>query len=174
MAVMRRAMATRFALPPASLDKQQKLIVLFLQGSVSRWMALIALAFMWTGAQAPLYLFGEPSNLHFSLAFGGDLVSQCFDVTDTEYLSAGAPVYIYRDLGGVNYWVWFITANLLATAAISPFVGALSDLMGRRSVAIVGSTTILIGQAICGAANGMGMFIGEFILPHRPTAPLLK
>ncbi|KAK4125039.1 MFS general substrate transporter [Parathielavia appendiculata] len=84
---------------------------------------------MWTGAQAPLYLF------------------------------AGAPVYIYRDLGGVNYWVWFITTNLLATAAISPFVGALSDLMGRRYVAIVGSVTILLGQVICGAANGMPMFI---------------
>jgi hypothetical protein len=73
MAVMRRAKATRFALPPASLDKQQKLIVLFLQGSVSRWMALIALAFMWTGAQAPLYLFGEPSNLHFPLPLGAIL-----------------------------------------------------------------------------------------------------
>ncbi|KAK4102691.1 MFS general substrate transporter [Parathielavia hyrcaniae] len=97
--------------------------------SMDRWMALIALAFMWTGAQAPLYLF------------------------------AGAPVYIYRDLGGLHYWVRFVTANLLATAAISPFVGALSDLMGRRYVAIIGSATILLGQVICGAANGMPMFI---------------
>jgi MFS family permease len=122
-------------------------------------MALIALAFMWTGAQAPLYLFGTSAFLFF-------LCSPVYCTapgTDSQCLStlAGAPVYIYRDLGGVNYWVWFITANLLATAAISPFVGALSDLMGRRSVAIVGSTAILIGQVICGAANAMGMFIGE-------------
>jgi MFS family permease len=75
--------------------------------------------------------------------------------------TAGAPVYIYRDLGGLNYWVWFITANLLATAAISPFVGALSDLVGRRYVAIIGSVIIILGQIICGASTNMDMFIGK-------------
>ncbi|AEO54910.1 hypothetical protein MYCTH_98330 [Thermothelomyces thermophilus ATCC 42464] len=84
---------------------------------------------MWTSAQAPLYLF------------------------------ASAPVYIYRDLGGLSYWVWFITANLLATAAVAPFVGALSDLMGRRYVAITGNVTIILGQVICGAAFNMATFI---------------
>ncbi len=79
----------------------------------------------------------------------------------TDADTAGAPVYIYRDLGGVSYWVWFVTANLLATAAISPFVGALSDLMGRRYVAIIGNSTIILGQVICGSARGMDMFIGE-------------
>ncbi|KAK4242005.1 major facilitator superfamily domain-containing protein [Achaetomium macrosporum] len=97
-------------------------------------MALTALAFMWTSAQAPLYLL------------------------------ASAPVYIYRDLGGVGYWVWFVTANLLATAAISPFVGALSDLMGRRYVAIIGSATIIVGQIICGAAQGMDVFIAGMVI----------
>ncbi len=57
--------------------------------------------------------------------------------------------------------MWFITANLLATAAISPFVGALSDLMGRRYVAIIGNVTIIVGQIICGTAHDMDMFIGE-------------
>ncbi|EAQ89907.1 hypothetical protein CHGG_06526 [Chaetomium globosum CBS 148.51] len=78
--------------------------------------------------------------------------------------TAGAPVYIYRDLGGLNYWVWFITANLLATAAISPFVGALSDLAGRRYVAIIGSAIIILGQIICGTSTNMGMFIAGMAL----------
>ncbi|KAL1843908.1 hypothetical protein VTJ49DRAFT_6851 [Mycothermus thermophilus] len=99
-------------------------------GNLKFWLALTALAFTWTSAQAPLYLF------------------------------AGAPVYIYRGLGGVDYWVWFVSANLLATAAISPFVGALSDLMGRRHVAILGNLAIILGQVICGAAKDMDMFIG--------------
>ncbi|KAH6855200.1 major facilitator superfamily domain-containing protein [Chaetomium sp. MPI-CAGE-AT-0009] len=102
--------------------------------NANRWLALTALAFMWTSAQAPLYLF------------------------------AGAPVYIYRDLGGLNYWVWFITANLLATAAIAPFVGALSDLVGRRYVAIIGSATIIFGQIICGTSINMEMFIAGMTL----------
>jgi MFS family permease len=117
-------------------------------------MALTALAFMWTSAQAPLYLFGRASLLV--------PCSRCrFLCQPLTARTAGAPVYIYRDLGGVGYWVWFITANLLATAAISPFVGALSDLMGRRYVAIIGSVTIMLGQIICGTAYGMDMFIGE-------------
>ncbi|KAL2263633.1 hypothetical protein VTK26DRAFT_5896 [Humicola hyalothermophila] len=99
------------------------------QGGIRKWLALVALAWMWTSAQAPLYLF------------------------------AGAPVYIYRDLGGVDHWIWFVTANLLATASICPFVGALSDLMGRRYVAIVGSAAIIIGQVVCGTALGMNVFI---------------
>lgn len=77
-------------------------------------------------------------------------------------MTAGAPVYIYRDLGGVDHWIWFVTANLLATASICPFVGALSDLMGRRYVAITGSSTIILGQIICGTAHGMNVFIREY------------
>ncbi|KAK4043794.1 fungal trichothecene efflux pump [Parachaetomium inaequale] len=91
----------------------------------------------------------------------GDLIMHESGIAeeDQHHTVSGAPVYIYRDLGGVSYWVWFITANLLATAAISPFVGALSDLMGRRYVAIIGSVTIIAGQIICGAARDMDMFI---------------
>ncbi|KAK4170724.1 major facilitator superfamily domain-containing protein [Triangularia setosa] len=94
-----------------------------------RWLALAALACMWTNAQAPLFMF------------------------------AGAPLYIYRELGGIDHWVWFVSANLLATAAISPFVGALSDLIGRRYVALTGNALIVIGQIICGAATSMDAFI---------------
>ncbi|KAK0656487.1 fungal trichothecene efflux pump [Cercophora newfieldiana] len=95
-----------------------------------RVLALTALACMWTSAQAPLFLF------------------------------AGAPAYIYKDIGGVDHWVWFVAAHLLATAAISPFVGALSDLIGRRYVALVGSLFIMVGQVICGFAHNMEAFIG--------------
>jgi hypothetical protein len=38
-------------------------------------MALIAMAFLWTGSQIPLYLFG------------------------------GVPPYIYQDLGGFDRWI---------------------------------------------------------------------
>lgn len=71
------------------------------------------------------------------------------------------PAYIYGDLGGADYWVWFITSHLLAVAAISPFVGALSDLVGRRYVALAGNALVLLGQVVCGTARGMDMFIGE-------------
>jgi len=79
----------------------------------------------------------------------------------TSTVVAAVPAYIVADIGGANHWVWFITANLLASAAVSPFVGSLSDLAGRRSVALFGSLWVLIGQVVCGAAQDMGTFIGK-------------
>ncbi|KAK0729714.1 major facilitator superfamily domain-containing protein [Lasiosphaeris hirsuta] len=80
------------------------------------------------------------------------------------YLFSSAPVYIYRELGGIDHWIWFITAHLLVTAVVSPFVGALSDVFGRRWVALLGSIFIIIGQVICGTAHGMDIFIGGMAL----------
>ncbi|KAK3331028.1 putative efflux pump protein [Apodospora peruviana] len=99
-----------------------------------RLLAFTALAFMWSAAQAPLFLF------------------------------AGAPVYIYKELGGVDHWVWLASANLLATAAISPFVGTLSDIFGRRYVAISGSVFLVIGAIVSGTAHKMDVFIGGMAL----------
>lgn len=65
--------------------------------SFSRMMALIAMAFLWTGSQIPVYIFG------------------------------GIPPYIYSDIGGVDRWIWFVLANLLALGGVCPFVGSLSE-----------------------------------------------
>ncbi|KAK0109661.1 hypothetical protein ONS95_002342 [Cadophora gregata] len=99
-----------------------------------RMMSLIAMAFLWTGSQIPVYLFG------------------------------GVPPYIYGDLGGVDRWVWFVLANLLALAAICPFVGALSDLIGRRWVAISGGMFIVVGMIVCATAHSMNIFIAGMAL----------
>ncbi|KAF8864527.1 MFS general substrate transporter [Acephala macrosclerotiorum] len=97
--------------------------------TIHRLMSLIAMAFLWTGSQIPVYLFG------------------------------GIPPYIYRDIGGTDRWVWFVLANLLALAAVCPFVGALSDLMGRRYVALTGAGLIVIGMIVCSTAHNMNIFI---------------
>lgn len=73
----------------------------------------------------------------------------------------GIPPYIYRDIGGTDRWVWFVLANLLALAAVCPFVGALSDLMGRRYVALTGAGLIVIGMIVCSTAHNMNIFIGK-------------
>jgi MFS family permease len=94
-----------------------------------RILALIAMAFLWTGSQIPLYLWG------------------------------GIPPLIYRDIGGTDRWVWFVLAGLLALAAVTPFVGSLSDLFGRRYVALLGSTFIILGLIIGSTAHKMNIFI---------------
>ncbi|KAB9006572.1 hypothetical protein FH972_026926 [Carpinus fangiana] len=97
--------------------------------TLRRFMPLVAMAFLWTGSQIPLYLFGA------------------------------VPPYIYADLGGVDRWIWFVLANLLALASICPFVGSLSDLFGRRYVAIAGASFLVIGMIVCSTAHTMNIFI---------------
>lgn len=98
-----------------------------------RVLALIAMAFLWTGSQIPVYLFG------------------------------GIPPYIYSDIGGVDRWIWFILAYLLSLAAICPFVGSLSDLIGRRYVALGGALLLIIAMCVASTAKTMGVFISKLI-----------
>ncbi|MCJ1314797.1 hypothetical protein MMC15_000109 [Xylographa vitiligo] len=99
--------------------------------SVHRFMSLVAMAFLWTGSQIPIYIFG------------------------------GIPPYIYRDIGGADRWIWFVLANLLALAAVCPFVGSLSDLIGRRYVALIGASFIVLGMIVSSTAHTMNIFIGR-------------
>lgn len=94
-----------------------------------RIMALVSMAFLWTGSQIPVYLFG------------------------------GVPPYIYRDIGGVDRWIWFALAYLLALAAVCPFVGSISDLVGRRYVALFGSLLLIIAMCVASTAKTMNIFI---------------
>jgi MFS family permease len=52
------------------------------------------------------------------------------------------------------------TASTVATAAIAPFGGAISDLIGRRYVALLGSSLITLGMIIVGTAQRMDVAIG--------------
>ncbi|KAJ9644818.1 hypothetical protein H2204_001280 [Knufia peltigerae] len=102
--------------------------------SKRRLMSLIAMAFLWTGSQIPLYLFG------------------------------GVPPYIYGDLGGTDRWTWFVLGNLLALAAVCPFVGSLSDLIGRRYVALLGASFLVLGMIVASTAHTMNTFIGGMVI----------
>lgn len=104
-------------------------------------MALLALSFLWTASQIPIYLFG------------------------------GIPPEIYGAIGGVDRWIWMILGNLLALASIVPFVGAMSDLFGRRYVAIFGMILIIIGMIVCSTANDMNIFIGKPAIVDLQNAP---
>lgn len=54
-----------------------------------------------------------------------------------------------------------VLANLLALAAVCPFVGSLSDLMGRRYVAILGASLVILGIIVASTAHSMNVFIGK-------------
>ena len=60
-----------------------------------------------------------------------------------------------------------VLANLLALAAICPFVGSLSDLMGRRYVALTGAAFLIIGIIISSTAKTMNNFICKLQNPSN-------
>lgn len=93
-------------------------------------LAFAALSFLWTGSQIPLYLFGA------------------------------IPPYIYSDIGGADRWTWITLSNILALGAVCPFVGSLSDLFGRRYIAISGALFIILGMIIVSTAQEMNIVIG--------------
>lgn len=77
------------------------------------------------------------------------------------YILGGIPPYIYSDIGGVDRWIWFVLAYLLALAAVCPFVGSISDLIGRRYVALGGSGLLVIAMIVAGTAHSMNIFISK-------------
>ena len=58
-------------------------------------------------------------------------------------------------------------------AAVCPFVGSLSDLLGRRYVAILGAGLIIIGMIVSSTAHNMNVFIGKYVEADRTTWKLI-
>ncbi|CAG9990077.1 unnamed protein product [Clonostachys byssicola] len=100
------------------------------------FLSLAALSFLWVGSQIPLYLYGSV-------------------LPD-----------IYTDVGGSTdgRWVWMIIGYLIPNAALCPFVGALSDLFGRKYVAGVGQIFLVVAPVVVSTAHTINVAIGGMVL----------
>lgn len=94
------------------------------------FISFIAMTFLWVGSQIPLYLFGSVLPL------------------------------IYTDIGGYNIYVWAVIGYLIPNAALCPFVGALSDMFGRKAVGATGQVLLIIGPIVTTTAHDMLTVIG--------------
>ena len=69
------------------------------------------------------------------------------------------PDAIVAEIGGGDSDTWCALVNSLACAAVAPFAGALSDIVGRRYVALSGPLFTIIGAVILGTAHHMEIAI---------------
>lgn len=111
--------------------------------------ALLAMSFLWVGSQIPLYLFGGILPDIY-----GEIVSPLVHLTTQEHR-------LISFQGGYDRWVWMIIAYLIPNAALCPFVGALSDLFGRKWVAMAGQIFLVVGPIVTATANEMNIAIGK-------------
>jgi EmrB/QacA subfamily drug resistance transporter len=66
---------------------------------------------------------------------------------------------IGRQFGDVSSLSWVITAYLLASTAVAPVFGTLSDIYGRRATIIASMSLFIAGSVLCAAAPNMPVLI---------------
>ena len=66
---------------------------------------------------------------------------------------------IVTQLAGNDYYVWAVTIYLLTSTISVPFWGKLSDIYGRKPIFMIGIVIFLIGSALSGLSQNMGMLI---------------
>jgi multidrug resistance protein len=62
---------------------------------------------------------------------------------------------IVADLQGMELLAWVSTSYLLASTAMVPIYGKLSDIFGRKHILLFGITVFLLGSVLCGLAATM-------------------
>jgi EmrB/QacA subfamily drug resistance transporter len=66
---------------------------------------------------------------------------------------------IGRQFGDVSSLSWVITAYLLASTAVAPVFGTLSDIYGRRATIIAALSLFVAGSILCAIAHSMTVLI---------------
>ncbi|HUJ75544.1 MAG TPA: MFS transporter, partial [bacterium] len=62
---------------------------------------------------------------------------------------------ILQELNGLSLYTWVVTAYLLASTAMIPIWGKISDLYGRKVVVLSAVVLFLLGSALSGQARSM-------------------
>lgn len=86
------------------------------------------------------------------------MVAMLFGALDGTIVGTAIP-RIVGELNGLNLVTWLTTAYMLCSTTVVPIAGKLSDLIGRKSVYLVGLSVFIIGSALCGVAQSIHQLI---------------
>src|SRR5450755_2288159 len=84
----------------------------------------------------------------------GAMLAMFLSALDQTIVATALPP-IARDLGDFALISWIITAYLLTSTCVTPIVGKLSDLYGRRRLLAICLVVFIVGSALCALAPGM-------------------
>jgi len=96
---------------------------------------------------------GEVRTILMSL-----LMTMFLAALDQTIVATALPT-IGRQFGDVSNLSWVITAYLLASTAVAPVFGTLSDIYGRRAMIITALSLFIAGSILCALAPNMTVLI---------------
>lgn len=82
------------------------------------------------------------------------LLGLFLEALDQTIVATALPA-IVREFQGIDLLGWVSTGYLLASTALVPIYGKLSDVLGRRTIVIWGIVVFLLGSTLCGLASSM-------------------
>ena len=88
---------------------------------------------------------------------------------DSTILASALPT-IGRDLGDIHLLPWLITAYLIASTAVTPLYGKISDISGRRVTLMAAITTYLAGSLVRMLAPNLLVLIFGRVVPTATAA----
>jgi EmrB/QacA subfamily drug resistance transporter len=93
-----------------------------------------------------------------ALILTGVLLGLLLAALDQTIVATALP-RIVADLQGLDLLAWVSTSYLLASTAMIPIYGKLSDIYGRKIILLIGIVIFLAGSALCGIAPSMVMLV---------------
>ena len=106
--------------------------------------------------RAPSGALNEPpaSVREIWFVYSGFMVVMALAALDQSIVATALP-RIVSDLGGVTHISWVVTAYVLASIAVMPLYGKLSDQFGRKRMIYAAIAIFLIGSALSGLSQSM-------------------
>ncbi len=92
------------------------------------------------------------------LLLGSLMITMFIGALDQTVVSTAAP-RILADLQGFSLLSWLFTGYMLTSTIVTPLIGKLGDLFGRKLFLIAGVIVFMISSAACGAAPNMESLI---------------
>jgi len=77
---------------------------------------------------------------------------------DSTILASALPT-IGREFGDIHNLPWLITAYLIASTAVTPLYGKISDIHGRRATLLIAVSLYMAGSLVCALAPNMFVLI---------------
>ena len=102
-----------------------------------------------TAAAAPSFTPRE-----ISAVIWGALLAMSLAALDQTIIATAMPA-MARDLGHVSLLSWIVSAYLLTSTCVTPIIGKLSDLYGRRRMLITALLVFMAGSVLCALSSSM-------------------